>query len=372
MPFYSQRQKQKCNVAPAVGFNTNGLFGFRTVWATLRRSFAKILSIITKFLGNLTFCLRSLPARAWTFKHVICSSWRRPPFALWLGPPSLIYTKALKARTFLYKHSFGEEQTPAVFFLAPDGLLLYFRLYALLYSSAFIINCDSDIWSATLYSFASYLLIAVGIPHIIYGFLRAPLLTECDHRRPELLNDWFSGIPSRSFNGQVGRISLHIQLVRECVLPYTTIRQASYWTRQNFQQTYYLRAAMAELFETSGDWFSPGFMRWLFYYCAPVWSTYLVLILLTSYKCFPSFMMAILGIGWWLISAILILREVGHLTTPLLSTQTAKRLVPSSLWPHLERYISLKSAVPRWGIGALTAISSIALLAFLQMLSIPR
>lgn len=321
-----------------------------------------------------------LPRRLKVFLSIVRSSlrWRRPAFALWLGPPSLI-SRRLGLGPFFSKPPFVQKSPnsaeEAAFFLVPDGLSFYFRLYAAGYSSLSLFDGSPElpIGGRPLSAFLAYILIAGVIPCLIYGTFRVPLLTRCGLQEawPAALNDWFLGIPSRIVRGPHGAVRLYIHLFLSCIAPYTTTRQAAYWTEQNKQQTYYRRAAMSELCRDPGDWFSPGFHRWIFYCCAPAWSTYVLLVALVVLGTFPSKITAgALSIMWWLIAVTLFFRESRFLRSPILDVRSARRLVPSSLEPRIKAFVSLESAVPRWSAAALNVVSALALLGVLQLIAL--
>jgi hypothetical protein len=244
--------------------------------------------------------------------------------------------------------------TNTVFSLWPDRLRWYFFFFAVfiiitLIFAAFVPSTSTSLSIMVFFICVSVLLfLNIIIPMIIFFVFRLPVLDDILIRSPLFMKSWFLDIPQVNLNhfpsGWLRRASYRL------LLPFPPIREqwksAVYWSPRGSPQESMLRAAIRDMFEASGTtglsvWRDKGFLKWLWYWCAPIWGTYIVLWMLLALPVFfpvwyGKITLYMLAWAWMLFAAVFIWRESAELNRYAKVQNTDIRFMPPIFYENIK------------------------------------
>lgn len=250
--------------------------------------------------------------------------------------------------------------------------------------------------------------LVLGLPWLVYGFTARPVLVELRSRWPLALSDWLTRLlawhpedigewtrrqlraapkyfrarkSAKSNKKEANRPMRRLFGSRlDLYLPaFFPIGDAIDWSPGGCPRRSLLQIAIADLFsddhQHKDPWQSPALRRWLWYWCAPVWGSYLTIVLI----------IAMVDIGWlpgkeeytadlsalmiaWLLYAIAFMRvEAARLNR----WGTIDADVLGQLPPLLRHHIkSLAHIAPSLesikGLGVFTLINTAAMLVVMR------
>jgi hypothetical protein len=165
-------------------------------------------------------------------------------------------------------------------YLWPDRLRWHFWMIAFLIMFPLVLD---SAWISALFVALFLLLI---IPWFTYSFGCISVLENLWQSWPPFMDEWFKGL--------VEDASQRLPRMRAYFPPFCERWNAVYWSPQGSPRDSLLRAAINEMFSPGSEeqisWHHKAFRRWIFYWCAPVWGSYLALLLILTPMLFiPEF-----------------------------------------------------------------------------------
>lgn len=160
-------------------------------------------------------------------------------------------------------------------FMWPDGLRHYNLWFSLVLASYFML-CGHPVVAIVI----PCLLIWV-VPLSVYGVARMSVHQKTWCNWDKHLNAWFQNIPEFVTYTDT-RFHAFLRLSSLC-LPIFPIERKSpiLWSHSASPQKSFLKAGLTEFFSSNHDsdlWCDRGFIRWLTYWCLPVWASFLLLL----------------------------------------------------------------------------------------------
>lgn len=167
------------------------------------------------------------------------------------------------------------------------------------------------------------------IPSITYSFCNVAVLDEVLKRWPRFLDTWFQGMVHL---GPYSRRTRKRDIVYAYLPPVVQRSDAVYWSPYGSSQETMLRAAIQHAYQNAmyqdigaeppPVWLEQAFIRFMVYWCCPIWATYLVLWLVLlpgvfcGVGCLPSSQlgMHLATILWMVYGALYMLRESEELS----------------------------------------------------------
>lgn len=293
----------------------------------------------------------------------------RPPFMLWVHPRKQTFSS--RARRILlgvkdprspddYKFSppleierdlrgSWDRESKYALYLWPDrirwnlwGMWLFLSSPFLLHPHYFLISLVSMFW------------FCLAVPYIIYRRLRIPVLEPAWSDFPPQLNEWFQGVPQMGPGSrrqrEHGRImGFFFGKIKPFLPPLWDSHHSVYWAPKGSPQESFLRYALLDMYYPDSEryfWWDRAFLRWLGYWCAPLWSglIYLfgLLCLAVWAKAYPSFFpggidkgaLIILGIIWLVFAIFYIRSESFEAKKWININEDGIEFLPSSLRRH--------------------------------------
>ncbi|NOZ83815.1 MAG: hypothetical protein GXP60_03260 [Epsilonproteobacteria bacterium] len=226
---------------------------------------------------------------------LVASGYARPPFCLMIAFDKLSFFQRIyrKVGPNSPEPAFPYHNTDNAFlYLWPDRLRWNFLTVAIAISLPLLFYYQSQWWM----SFITFLLLLVVFPCIIFMFFRIPVLGQ-------LWKTWPAN--AKKSLASVAKIDLicHQQTIfgkitsRYFPMPGSGNHDAVFWSpANNTRQQAMLHMAICDMFKRHPkesalpDWQTKAFVRWIFYWAAPVWTGYftlLILLLLTLF-CFDN------------------------------------------------------------------------------------
>lgn len=327
--------------------------------------------------------------------RLLRASFRAPPFMLWAVSekclPHLTETPCISAEHHTESHDQADEHQTASWqrdvglihgnlYLWPDGLRHWYFWPAL--GLAFYLG----FFDSLLLGLLTLFWLAVAAPLIVFFLLRRQVLEGIWKGVPTGSWYWLTSVPKWQSHPEtpdlaccrdcnvVSWLKALAGLLQHSLPDLTERRDPVIWQGRSCPQGAILTVASAEFFASNDRtdiWCNRGFLRWLFYWCLPLWSGYLWLLFLTALEtlgfiriCSEQLGVAILI--WTLYSAIFLQRQLcsfvattqfndpnyfDNYRTALLDD------LPLDLWYRVKHWQTDLKMMPVWGWqAAVTAL----------------
>ncbi len=170
------------------------------------------------------------------------------------------------------------------YYLWPDGIYLHFFIFAIVLSAPVLLNlltwpiCLNDILKTLPVVFALFSFILWGLPLFIFYLFRVPVLDYLYNKLPETTSD-------------IVRKSVKEGTFKNIAPSFSSLfnekwDQVYYSSKASFRGSL-LRVALRDMYQkqreedASTARYSSTITRWIFYWCSPVWGSFLCLVIIS-------------------------------------------------------------------------------------------